>query len=176
VHCAPPVTGTLAVRRWSSTQEAALVCALQALPDVLAPLSRAEVYDRQEQLRAAVFPRRSWVSVYIKIRRAAPYGLDLGHLLKAKLGNTCRQHMTPAPTVAARQPGRRKCRSGPSAPAAEPQVPPQAGDGRASPLVFEPSDDGALDSPAVLRVEESPSPRHCGGECVPDILEMGLWC
>jgi hypothetical protein len=72
------------------------------------PLSRAEVHRRQERLRQVVRPLRSWIAVYLKICREPPYGLDLAHVLKTKLGNTCRQHMTPLRKVTAGKAGTRR--------------------------------------------------------------------
>lgn len=169
------------MRRWTLAQDAALARELHALPDVRESLTRAEVHRRQELLRVAVSPLRSWISLYLKICREAPYGLDLGHVLKTKLGNSCRQHMTPLREVAVAKPGTRRSRlrvrwradAGAGAGAAELEV--QAAESCASPLVLAPSEDGALESPSVLRVPESPDLCVSDRECALDITEMCLW-
>jgi hypothetical protein len=181
VHVAADVTCVLCVCRWTSAQDGALARQLHALPDVSDPLSRAEVHRRQELLRVAVSPLRSWISVYLKICREAPYGLDLGHVLKTKLGKSCRQHMTPLRENAAGKPGTRRSRSrlrwrpgaGVGAGAVVLQV--QAAEGCASPLILEMSEDDALESPNVLRMSDSPDLCASDHECALDTAEMCLW-
>ena len=172
------MTCVFCVCRWTSAQDAALTRELHALPDVREPLSRVEVFRRQELLRLAVSPLRSWMSLYLKICREVPYGLDLGHMLSTKLGKSCRQHMMPARKFAVGKRGTRGCRShvhcsaGAAAGTAELWV--QTAEGCASPLVLKPSEDGALESPSVLRVPDSPGLFVSDGECALDTTEMFL--
>ena len=141
----------LCARRWKTTQDAVLLRELHALPDVCEPLSRAEVHRRQERLRTAVQPLRSWIAVYLKICRVAPYGLDLAHVLKTKLGNSCRMHMTPLRKVAVSKHCTRRWRARADTGASE-QRP--TAERSASPSMLEQSEDAALESPRVLHVPD----------------------
>ena len=171
-------------RRWKSTEDAALARELHALPDVYLPLSRAEVHRRQDLLRQVVQPLRSWIAVYLKICREPPYGLDLAHVLKTKLGNACRQHMTPLRKVKAGKPGTRRSsarmRISVCADAdADKQAPageqPSAADECASPLLLAPSEDDALQSPCVLHVPEEDDRCEADVRCMLDCAEICLW-
>jgi hypothetical protein len=203
--CAPELTrGARCESRWKSTQDAALARELHALPDVREPLSRAEVHRRQERLRRVVQPLRSWIAIYLKICREPPYGLDLAHVLKTKLGNTCRQHMTPLRKVTAGKAGTRRSsarmrfcpRAGanadeqhpaganadeqhPAGANADEQHPageqPPAADACASPLPLAPSEDDALQSPCVLLAPEGDDGCDADVPCAWHDAEMRLW-
>ena len=148
------------------------------------PLSRAEVHSRQERLRQVVQPVRSWIAVYLKICREPPYGLDLAHVLKSKLGNTCRQHMTPLRKVTAGKAGTRRSsarmrfRPRAAADAEEQQLvgeQPRAADACASPLLLAPSEDDALQSPCVLLASEGGDGCDADAPCALHDAEMCLW-
>ena len=153
------------MRRWTSAQNEALARSLYSMPDVHEQLPRAEVQRRQELLRGAVAPLRSWVSIYIKIWR----DLALGHVLKSKLGNSCRQHVLASREGTAGEPATHKLRAGqharkPTAAVADACAVEASGDAclvepyddaRAvepydDACLVEPYDDDALDSPRVL--------------------------
>ena len=135
------------------------------------PLPRAEVHRRQELLRGVVSPLRSWTSIYLKIWREAPYGLDLGHMLKTKLGSSCRQHVTPLRKAAVGKAGSRKRRA----------ILPPTADADAcanaceSPLVLEPSQDSALDSPRVLPAPGGDDLGVFDAEGALDVWDAFLW-
>jgi hypothetical protein len=187
-RCGPELTrGARCEGRWKSTQDAALARELHALPDVREPLSRAEVHRRQERLRQVVQPLRSWIAVYLKICREPPYGLDLAHVLKTKLGNTCRQHMTPLRKVTAGKAGKAgtrrssaRMRFSPRAGAnADEQHPageqPPAADACASPWPLARSEDDALQSPCVLLAPEGDDGCDADAPCAWHDAEMRLW-
>lgn len=162
VQFAANVTCELYVRRWTPAQDAALARELHALPDVCELLPRAEVHRRQELLRAAVSPLRSWMSIYLKVSRDAPYGLDLGHVLRTKLGKSCRQHIKSSskckPSMKKR--GASVHCTGDAAACTDMLM---AQGNCSSPLILEPSEDDALHSPRVLKL------------CSSDVAEMCLW-
>jgi hypothetical protein len=164
--------------RWKSAQDAELARKLHELPDVREPLPRAEIHRRQELLRAAVQPLRSWMAIYLKVCREAPYGLDLAHVLKTKLGSACRQHMAPLHKKkvhkqgSSRSSARVSFRVGAGANADE-QAP--VDDACASPLVLAPSEDDALQSPWVLPVLEGNDGCDVHPPCALEHDEMCLW-